>query len=142
MKIAIGSDHGGYLLKEDVKKYLEEKQIETIDLGCNSLESVDYPLYAQKVGKLVSNGEVSVGILVCTTGVGMCIASNKVKGVRAVLVNNEDMCRLSREHNNCNVLCLGSKYTTKAMAEKYIGIFLSTPFAGGRHERRVNMIEQ
>lgn len=72
----------------------------------------------------------------------MCIASNKVKGVRAVLVNNEDMCKLSREHNNCNVLCLGSKYTTKAMAEKYIDIFLNTPFAGGRHERRVNMIEQ
>lgn len=142
MKLAIGSDHGGYLLKEEIKKYLSMEKIEFVDYGCGSLESVDYPVYAKKVSQAVASKEADYGILICTTGVGMCITSNKTKGARAVLVTNEDMCKFSREHNNSNVLCFGAKYTTIAMAKKYIEIFLNTPFAMGRHERRVNMIEQ
>lgn len=142
MKIAIGSDHGGFLLKEEIKKYLLSNKYEVIDFGCDSLESVDYPVFARKVSESVASKECDYGVLICTTGVGMCISANKIKGVRAVLGMNEDMCQKSREHNNCNVLCLGAKYTDITKAKTYIEIFISTEFAGGRHERRVNMIEQ
>ncbi len=142
MKIAIGCDHGGFELKEKVVKELLNKSVDLVDCGCNSVDSVDYPMFAKSVAKKVANGEVDFGILVCTTGVGMCVQANKVKGARAVLALNEDMAQMSREHNNCNVLCMGKKYTTIDEAMKYIEIFTSTPFSGGRHERRVNMFEQ
>jgi len=152
MKIAIGCDHGGFELKDKIVKELEkkpeleksnsDKSVDLVDCGCNGLDSVDYPMFAKSVAKKVASGEVDFGILVCTTGVGMCVQANKVKGVRAVLVLNEDMAHMSREHNNCNVLCMGKKYTTIDEAMKYIEIFTSTPFSGGRHERRVNMFEQ
>lgn len=141
MRIAIGSDHGGFLLKEDVKKYLSDNGYEVKDFGCNGLESVDYPEYAHKVAYSVSTSEVVFGILICTTGVGMSIASNKVKGIRACLAGNIDMCKMSREHNDANVLCLGAKYVDTHNAILYIDTFLKTPFAGGRHQRRVNAIE-
>ena len=141
MKLAIGCDHGGFELKDKVVRELQKKQIELVDCGCNSLDSVDYPVFAKEVAKKVANGEVDFGILICTTGVGMCVQANKIKGVRAVLALNEDMSKMSREHNNCNILCMGKKYTTVEEAIKYIEIFTSTPFSGGRHERRVNMFE-
>ena len=141
MKLAIGCDHGGFELKDKVVRELQKKQIELVDCGCNSLDSVDYPVFAKEVAKKVANGEVDFGILICTTGVGMCVQANKIKGARAVLALNEDMSKMSREHNNCNILCMGKKYTTVEEAIKYIEIFTSTPFSGGRHERRVNMFE-
>lgn len=142
MKIAIGCDHGGFELKDKVEKELVAKAYELVDCGCNSVESVDYPVFAKSVAKKVAAGEVDFGVLICTTGVGMCVQANKVKGARAVLALNEDMAQMSREHNNCNVLCMGKKYTTVEQAMKYIEIFTTTEFNGGRHERRVNMFEQ
>lgn len=142
MKIAIGCDHGGFELKDKVVKELVAKAYELVDCGCNSVESVDYPVFAKSVAKKVAAGEVDFGVLICTTGVGMCVQANKVKGARAVLALNEDMAQMSREHNNCNVLCMGKKYTTVEQAMKYIEIFTTTEFSGGRHERRVNMFEQ
>lgn len=142
MKIAIGCDHGGFELKDKVVKELLAKSYDLVDCGCNSLDSVDYPVFAKNVAKKVANGEVDFGVLICTTGVGMCVQANKVKGARAVLALNEDMSKMSREHNNCNVLCMGKKYTTVDQAMKYIEIFTTTEFSGGRHERRVNMFEQ
>lgn len=142
MKIAIGSDHGGYLLKEQVKEYLLEKGYDVFDKGCFGLESVDYPVYAKEVAQSVQKNESDYGILICTTGVGMQITANKAKKVRAVIGFNNDVCMMSRKHNNCNVLCLGAKYTDINEAKAYIDIFLSTDFEGGRHERRVNQIEE
>ena len=142
MKIAIGCDHGGFELKDKVEKELVAKAYELVDCGCNSVESVDYPVFAKSVAKTVAAGEVDFGVLICTTGVGMCVQANKVKGARAVLALNEDMAQMSREHNNCNVLCMGKKYTSVEQAMKYIEIFTTTEFSGGRHERRVNMFEQ
>ena len=140
--IALGCDHGGFELKDKVDKELVAKAYELVDCGCNSVESVDYPVFAKSVAKKVAAGEVDFGVLICTTGVGMCVQANKVKGARAVLALNEDMAQMSREHNNCNVLCMGKKYTTVEQAMKYIEIFTTTEFSGGRHERRVNMFEQ
>ncbi len=142
MKLAIGCDHGGFLLKQEVVSYLKEKGYDVIDCGCDSLDSVDYPVYAKKVSNYVSNNEVTFGILICTTGIGMSICANKFKGVRAALVSNEDCCMMTRMHNNSNVLCMGAKYTTKEQAFKYCDIFLNTNFEGGRHLRRVEQIEE
>lgn len=142
MKISIGSDHGGFTLKEQVIKHLNELEYEVTDCGCFSLESCDYPIYAKKVAFDVSNENVDFGILICTTGIGMSITANKVKGVRAALVTNEDAAHLTRKHNNSNVICLGAKYTSYEDAIKYIDIFLNEKFEGGRHLRRVNLIEE
>lgn len=140
MKICIGSDHGGFLLKEKVRKYFESKY-EVIDMGCYSEERCDYPVFAKKVASAVQNQECDFGILICTTGIGVSIVANKFKGVRAALVTNEDVASLSRNHNNSNVICLGAKYTSYEDAVKYIDIFLNAKFEGGRHERRVAQIE-
>lgn len=142
MKIAIGSDHAGYELKEEIKTYLIRKQIEVIDYGTYNVESVDYPDFAQKVAKCVANKTAEFGILVCYTGIGMSMASNKIKGVRAALVCSEENARLTREHNDANVLCLGAKDVEVKLAEKLVDIFISTSFAGGRHEKRVKKIEE
>ncbi len=141
IKIAIGSDHGGFLLKEQVKEYLLTKY-HVEDMGCESLDSVDYPIYAHKVAHKVASKKCDYGLLICTTGVGMSIAANKTEGVRAVLATKLDMCKMSREHNNANVLCLGAKYTNIEEAKEYIETFLHSQFSGGRHERRVNLIEE
>lgn len=140
MKICIGSDHGGFLLKEKVRKYFESKY-EVIDMGCYSEERCDYPVFAKKVASAVQNQECDFGILICTTGIGVSIVANKFKGVRAALVTNEDVASLSRNHNNSNVICLGAKYTSYEDAVKFIDIFLNAKFEGGRHERRVAQIE-
>lgn len=141
MKIALGCDHGGYTLKEEVKSFLSDNGYEVIDKGCFNKESVDYPVFAKLVANSVATNEAEYGILICTTGVGMQICANKVKGVRAQIGFNEDVCMMSRKHNNCNVLCLGAKYTSIEEAKKYINIFLASEFEGGRHERRVNQME-
>lgn len=142
MKVAIGSDHGGFNLKEDVIKYLKVLKYDVVDCGCYDLNSCDYPIFAKNVCDKMSNGEVEKGVLICTTGIGMSITANRYKGVRAALINNEDMCRLTRQHNNSNVLVMGAKYTPIEVAKKYVDIFFGTEFEGGRHERRVNLIEK
>lgn len=142
MKIAIGSDHGGFNLKEEVKEYLESLKYEVIDCGCYDLNSCDYPVFAKSVCEKMVEGVVDNGILICTTGIGMSMTANRYKGVRAALINNEDMCRLTRQHNNSNVLVMGAKYTPIEVAKKYVDIFFGTQFEGGRHERRVNLIEK
>lgn len=140
MKIALGADHKGYQYKEKVKKYLEEKGYEVEDFGTTSEESVDYPDFGFKVAKAVSKKEVDRGILFCWTGIGMCISANKIKGVRAALCLNEEMAKLSREHNDSNVLSLSSKFTPEEKLLKIVEVWLKTPFEGGRHKRRLDKI--
>ena len=141
MKISLACDHGGYLLKEEVKKYLEDLGHEVVDCGTYSLDSCDYPDFAHKAAEMVSKGEVERGIVVCTSGEGVCICANKHHGVRCGLLYNEEVAELTRRHNNVNMVSLGAKYVTKKDALKYIDLFLKTPFDGGRHEGRVNKIQ-
>lgn len=140
MKIAIGADHAGYLLKEEIKKYLKENSYEVIDMGTHSLESIDYPDYGIKVAKSVASNETNLGILVCYTGIGMSMVANKVDGIRAALVTSVDNAHLTKEHNNANVLCMGAKDVKVELALEIVKEFINTEFAGGRHERRVNKI--
>ena len=139
--LAIGSDHGGFKLKEALKTHLQEQGVKVLDLGTNSLESTDYPDFAHAVAQSVARGQAEEGILVCTTGVGMSITANKVSGIRAALVFNEEMAALCRQHNNANVLCLGEKLVTTEQAKRIVDTFLNARFEGGRHERRVNKME-
>jgi ribose 5-phosphate isomerase B len=138
MKIAIGADHAGFSLKEGLREALVKKGLEIVDFGTVTSESTDYPDYAEKVARAVAAGEVDRGILVCSTGVGMSIAANKVKGVRAALAYNTEEVGLTRSHNDANVLAFGAKYTGLEQAKEMVQAFLETPFDGGRHERRVN----
>jgi len=140
LRIAIGSDHAGFDYKEIVKKHLQEKGFEVIDKGTFSKESVDYPVYGEAVGRAVAEGEADRGIVICGTGIGISIAANKVKGVRAALCTNEYMARMSRKHNNANVLSFGARVLGIDVALGIVDVFLSTDFEGGRHERRVNLI--
>lgn len=140
MKIAIGADHAGFSLKEQLRDWLREQGHEVDDLGTESGESTDYPDYAGAVAREVIEGKAERGILVCSTGVGMSIAANKVPGVRAALAMNADEVRLTRAHNDANVLTLGARYTDASTAETLIGIFLQTAFDGGRHQRRLSKI--
>ena len=147
MKISIGCDHGGFLLKEEIKNYLINKGVYVFDKGCYNLDRVDYPIYAKDVAVDVSKGITDFGVLVCTTGIGMSICANKVKGIRAALVSNEEASKLTREHNNSNVLCLGAKFTKKEEALRIVDIFLKQEFDGdinkkSRHIQRVNLIKQ
>lgn len=138
--IALGCDHGGYAIKEAVKKYLEENSIEFKDFGCYSEESVDYPIYAKKVAQAVASGECEKGILCCGTGIGISIAANKVKGIRAAVVTNEFCAEMTRRHNDANILAMGGRVINEEQAVRFTKIFLETPFEGGRHINRVNMI--
>ena len=140
MRIAIGADHAGVALKDDVKRLLESRGISYTDFGTNSAESVDYPDFAAKVAHAVAAGTCDRGILVCGTGVGMAMAANKVHGIRAAPVVDEDSARLMREHNDANVLALGARVTPPDTARRLVNLFLDTPFAGGRHQRRVDKI--
>jgi len=139
--LTIGSDHAGFELKEKIKAHLLDKGVTLRDVGAVSTESSDYPDFAQLVGESVANGESEYGLLVCSSGVGMSIAANKISGVRAALVFNEEMARLCREHNDANVLCLGSKFLGTEQALRMVEIFVNTKFEGGRHERRVRKME-
>ena len=140
MKIAIGSDHGGYELKEGLKRYLASKGYDVIDVGTYSTESCNYPEFGAKCAKLVADGVCKYGIVVCTTGEGIIMASNKVKGVRAGLAYNVEVAKLMREHNDANVIGFGAKFTTLEEACERTDAFLATEFAGGRHAIRVEMI--
>ncbi|MCF7848047.1 MAG: ribose 5-phosphate isomerase B, partial [Kiritimatiellales bacterium] len=141
MKIAIGSDHGGYNLKTRLIELLKKKEIAVEDTGCNGTESVDYPDYAAAVAEQVSEGKVDQGLIICTTGIGVSITANKFPRVRAALCTLPEMASLSRQHNNANVLCLGGKFTTETEAEAILDAWLASEFEGGRHERRVNKIK-
>ncbi|HEY4363879.1 MAG TPA: ribose 5-phosphate isomerase B [Bryobacteraceae bacterium] len=140
MKIALGADHAAFPLKNHLRDALRQDGHEVIDFGTDSADSTDYPDYAKPVAQSVASGAADRGILVCTTGMGMCIAANKVHGVRAALAMNADEVRLTRLHNNANVLTLGAKYTDDAAADELVRLFLETPFEGGRHQRRVDKI--
>jgi ribose 5-phosphate isomerase B len=142
MKIAIAADHAGFALKEKVRARLEAEGHQVTDFGAASAESCDYPDYAQPVAREVAQGHFDRGILVCFTGIGMAIAANKVAGVRAVRAQSADEARLTREHNDANVLTLGARYIDEPRAMEVIEPFLATEFAGGRHARRVAKIAQ
>ena len=140
MRIAIGCDHAGYRLKEQIRSYLQESGYLVTDFGTYSEESVDYPDFATQVAQSVAAGEHAFGILICSTGIGMSITANKVPGVRAGLCSTPDHGRLTREHNDANVLCLGQRDLDASTALEIVRAFLATPFGAGRHERRVNKI--
>lgn len=141
MKIALASDHGGFELKETVKVHLLERNIEVIDLGTNSTESVDYPAYGTLCGETVVAGKADAGIVVCGTGIGISIAANKVKGVRCGLCTSVEMAHLTKQHNNANVLALGGRTTEPKLALEIVDEWLDTEFEGGRHQRRVDMLD-
>ena len=140
MIIAVGADHAGYALKQQLAEALRKAGHEVIDDGTHSTESTDYPPYAAAVGRAVASGAADRGILVCATGVGMSIAANKIAGVRAAVAVNPEEVQLTRRHNDANVLTLGALYTDTAAAAEYVKLFLETPFDGGRHQRRVDEI--
>jgi ribose 5-phosphate isomerase B len=140
MKIAIGADHAGYALKDLVRDALRQAGHEVIDVGTNSADSTDYPDYAVAVAEGVVSGAAERGILVCSTGVGMSIAANKIDGIRAALAFNVDEVRLTRAHNDANIITIGARYTDPEAANEMVRIFLETPFEGGRHARRLGKI--
>lgn len=139
-KVAIGSDHAGYEYKTKLAEHLKEAGYDVNDVGTDSNASVDYPVYADKVCKCVQNGEADCGILVCGTGIGMSIAANKHKGIRAGLCGDVQSAELTRQHNDANVLCMGERIIGYAVAEKVAETFLATSFIGGKHEKRVAML--
>lgn len=141
MKIAMASDHGGLDLKNRVKQYLEECGHQVVDFGTYAADSCDYPDFARPCAEAVANGSCERGIVVCTTGIGVSIVANKVKGVRCALCTNSDMATMTRRHNNANVLAMGQRYVDFDTAKQIVNAFLSTPFDGGRHQRRVDKIE-
>ena len=142
MKIAVASDHGGFKLKEEVKAHMLERGLEVLDLGTNSEDSVDYPAYGKACGEAVVGGQADVGIVVCGTGIGISIAANKVKGVRCGLCTSVEMATLTKQHNNANVLALGGRTTETGLAMQIVDAWLDTEFEGGRHQRRVDMLDQ
>lgn len=142
MKIAIASDHGGFALKEQVKAHLIGRNLEVLDLGTHTEESVDYPAYGKTCGEAVVNGEADLGIVVCGTGIGISIACNKVKGVRCGLCTSVEMAHLTKQHNNANVLALGGRTTAPELAMAIVDEWLDTEFEGGRHQRRVDMLDE
>ncbi len=142
MKIATGNDHTAVELKNIIKAFLEEKGHEVLDLGTNSTESCDYPVYGEKVGRAVASGEVDLGIVICGTGVGISLAANKVKGVRACVCSEPYTAKLSRMHNNSNVLAFGARVVGSEMAKMITEEWLNAEYEGGRHQRRVDMLTE
>lgn len=142
MKIAIASDHGGYELKEAIKEYLKERGIEIADLGTDSTESVDYPIYGRACGEAVAGGQADRGIVCCGTGIGISIAANKVKGIRCALCTDVTMAELTRRHNDANMLALGGRTTGMQTALDIVRVWLDTAFEGGRHQRRVDLLDK
>ena len=138
--IALGSDHGGFDLKQRVKAYLDEKHIPYKDYGCDSKESCDYPIFGKAAAEAVASGECEKGIVICTTGIGISITANKVKGIRCALCGDPLSASLTRRHNNANMLAMGAGIVGKNLAENIVDTFLNTQFEGGRHERRVNAL--
>lgn len=142
MRIALGADHAGVVLKDQLKVRLDERGIEYEDFGTSTTDSVDYPDYAARVARAVASGAFDRGLLVCGSGIGMAIAANKVPGIRAAAVTDATTATLSREHNDINVLTLGARFTSPALARQLLDLFLDTPFSGGRHARRVDKLQE
>lgn len=140
MRVYLGSDHAGFELKEQVREVLGDLGHDVVDIGPYTDESVDYPDYAERVGRAVASGEAPFGVLICGTGLGMAIAANKVPGVRAVQASDPEMARMARLHNDANILTLPGRYIDKEQAAEVLSVFLSTAFEGGRHQRRVDKI--
>ena len=140
MRVALGADHAGVALKNHVKQRLEARGIACTDFGTESTDSVDYPDFAAEVARAVASGAFDRGVLCCGTGIGMAIAANKVPGIRAAPIVDEISARMCREHNDANVLALGARVTPPALADTLLDLFLDTPFAGGRHQRRIDKI--
>jgi len=139
--IAIGCDHGGYNLKQNIIKYLEENGVEYKDFGTYTADSCDYPVFAEKVCDAVTGGECEKGILVCGTGIGMSMAANKHKGIRAAVCSDAFSTEFTRRHNDANVMCMGERTLGPGLALKLVEIFLNTPFDGGKHLRRISMFK-
>jgi len=142
MKIAMGADHAGYLLKDRIRQYVTDRGHQVVDEGTNTSDSVDYPDYALRVAEDVAAGRAERGILVCGSGIGMAIAANKVPGIRAANISNEYEAQMSREHNNLNVLTLGGRIFEESDAMHIVQIWLDTPFSGGRHSARLEKIHE
>jgi len=142
MRVAVGSDHRGYLIKGKIVNLLQQLGHEVRDVGTHSTESVDYPDYAYQVGTLIQHHETDRGILVCGTGIGMCIAANKVPGVRAATCHDEITAELSRSHNDVNILCLPADTLGESQVERVVKIWLDAQFQGGRHERRLDKVRK
>lgn len=140
MKIAIGNDHSAVEMKNEIKAYLEQKGYEVINFGTDTEESCDYPMYGEKVGRAVVSGEADLGITICGTGVGISLAANKVKGVRAVVCSEPYSAKLSKMHNNTNVLSFGARVVGVELAKMIVDAWLEAEFEGGRHQRRVDQI--
>ena len=140
MKISIGSDHGGFALKEKVREHLESLGHEVLDCGCFSTESCDYPDFGRAAAEAVAGGTCERGIVICTTGIGISIAANKVRGVRCALCTDPLMAEMTRRHNDANMLAMGAGIVGYNLAERMVDVFLSTEFEGGRHARRVDKI--
>lgn len=138
--IVIGSDHGGFGLKEEIKKHLEERGLAYIDVGCHDTNSVDYPDIAKEACEKIVHGECDKGLLFCGTGVGISMAANKVKGIRACCCSDAFSAKYTRLHNDANVLCMGGRVVSSGLAEMIVDLFLDTEFEGGRHQRRIDKI--
>ena len=142
MKIAIGCDHGGYIFKGQIIEKLKKEGYDVLDCGTHSLDSCDYPIFAEAVARAVSNKEVEYGIILCKSGEGVSMAANRVKGCRCGIAYNDEVAALMRQHNNANAIAFGTNYCTEEDVYRRINIFLTTEFEGGRHERRVDLIEK
>ena len=142
MKVALGCDHGGFVLKAKVVETLQKLGAEVVDLGTNNEESVDYPVYAEKVAHAVADKVCELGVLLCGTGIGMSIAANKVKGIRAAVLSDTFSAKATRQHNNSNILCLGGRVVTPEEAAKLVTVWYTTEYEGGRHQKRVDMITE
>ena len=141
MKIAIGCDHVGYELKGAVIRHLTEQGYECVNYGCDSSESTDYPIYGERVGRAVASGECDLGVLICGTGIGISLAANRVKGVRAAVCSEAYSAELTRRHNNANIIAFGARVVGEGTALSIVDAFLGASFEGGRHQRRVDMLE-
>lgn len=142
MKVAVGCDHGGFVLKDAVISTLEELGAQVVDMGTYSTESVDYPVYGKKVADAVANGECDLGVVMCGTGIGISIAANKVKGIRAAVVTDEFMAEMTKRHNNANIIALGGRVITPEKAKSLVKAWYTAEFEGGRHQKRIDMITQ
>ncbi len=140
MKLAMGCDHGGFALKERLKAYLEGQGHQVLDCGTCSTESCDYPIFGRAAAEAVARGECERGIVICTTGIGISITANKVRGIRCALCSDPLSAEMTRRHNDANMLAMGAGMVGPNLAERIVDVFLSTPFEGGRHQRRVDLI--
>ena len=139
--MALAADHGGFTLKETLKKHLESRGLEVLDLGTHSEESVDYPLYGRACGEAVAEGKADLGIVCCGTGIGISIAANKVKGIRCAVATNVYMAEMTKRHNDANILALGGRVLSEEEAIRIVDTWLDTEFEGGRHQRRIDLLE-